>query len=168
MSRKSPKISRIQSPNPLPVVKIIEICKLCTIGIIIMYHCTNLCYFTFEGTFYLQRFGLPMGSPLSGVFARLFLEMLEAGPLHKIFPANTTYFRYIDDALIIYPRRTKLDVLKKTSSIRLKKLSTSLLSKKMIKQLPSLDIFFERTDIKLLSKCTGNPTNWSLTGTKSS
>ena len=83
----------------LPIEKVIQICKLCT----------ELCYFTFEDKFFLQRFGKPMGSPLSGVLACLYLEILEAGPFKAIFPPKTTYFRYIDDAFVIYPERKDID-----------------------------------------------------------
>ena len=44
-----------------------------------------------------------MGSPLSGLFACLYLEFLEAGPFKYIIPKDAQYFQYIDDTLIIYP-----------------------------------------------------------------
>ena len=44
---------------PLPISKLIKICNLCT----------SHCYFQCNNTFYKQKFGLPMGSPLSGVLA---------------------------------------------------------------------------------------------------
>ena len=43
-----------------------------------------------------------MGSPLSGVLACLYLELLESQPFKHILPDDIQYFRYIDDLLIIY------------------------------------------------------------------
>ena len=51
---------------PLPITKLIKICTLCT----------SYCYFKYNNTFYKQKFGLPMGSPLSGVLACIYLEFL--------------------------------------------------------------------------------------------
>ena len=94
-------LSKIKTKLDLPVNKIINICDLIT----------DQCFFQFNGTFYQQKFGLPMGSPISPVLACLYLEFLESGPFKKILPKTSTYLRYIDDVLIIYPRRTKLEEL---------------------------------------------------------
>ena len=40
--------------------------------------CTGLTYFQYNNTLYKQKFGLPMGSPISGALACLYLEFLEA------------------------------------------------------------------------------------------
>ena len=47
--------------------------------------------------FYKQKFGLPMGSPLSEVLACIYLEFLEYSPLNYIIPNTVRYFRFIDD-----------------------------------------------------------------------
>ena len=52
-----------------------------------------------------------MGSPISPVLACLYLEFLESESFNKILPRTSTYLRYIDDVLLIYPRRTKLEEL---------------------------------------------------------
>lgn len=72
---------------PLSTHKIIKICQLIT----------KQCFFTFNNQHYRQKFGLPMGSPLSGVLACLFLEFLESDSFKNIFLTNSSYFRYIDD-----------------------------------------------------------------------
>ena len=79
---------------PLPISKLIKICTLCT----------SHCYFKHNNTFYKQKFGLPMGSPLSGVLACIYLEFLKSGPFKYIIPNTAHYFRYIDDILLIYPQ----------------------------------------------------------------
>lgn len=60
------------------------------------------CFFTFDNQFYKQRFGLPMGSPLSGVLACLYLEFLESDTFKNILPPDSSCFRSIDDSLLIY------------------------------------------------------------------
>ena len=79
---------------PLPISKLIKICTLCT----------SHCYFKHNNTFYKQKFGLPMGSPLSGVLACIYLEFIESGPFKHIIPNTANYFRYIADILFIYPQ----------------------------------------------------------------
>ena len=53
--------------------------------------------------FILKKFGLPMGSPLSGVLARQFLEFLETSLFKFIIPQDSNIFLYIDYILSIYP-----------------------------------------------------------------
>ena len=81
------------STFPLPISKLIKICTLCT----------SHCYFQYNNIFYKQKFGLPMGSSLSGVLASIYLEFLVSGPFRYIIPNTARYFRYID-ILLIYPQ----------------------------------------------------------------
>ena len=76
-------LRKSNSTLPLPITKLIEICTLCT----------SHCYFQYNNIFYKQTFGLPMGSPLSGVLACIYLEFLESGPFTYIFPNTAHYFR---------------------------------------------------------------------------
>ena len=55
-------------------------------------------------TLYKQKFGLHMGSLLTGVQTYTHLEFLESGPFKYIIPSNSNYFRDIDDILLIYPQ----------------------------------------------------------------
>ena len=77
---------------PLPISKLIKSCTLCT----------SHFYFQYNNTFYEQKFGLQMGSLLSGVLACLYLGFLESGPFKYIIPNTAHYFRYINDILLIY------------------------------------------------------------------
>ena len=70
-------------------------------------HITNT-YFKFNKKFYKQKYGLPMGNPLSGISACLFLEFLESGTFKYKLPSNTTYLRYIVDILFFYAKTSKL------------------------------------------------------------
>ena len=83
---------------PIPIDTLIDICSLCC----------SINFFNFNNNLYTQKFGLPMGSPISCGIACLFLELLESNPFQYIFPKNSHYFRYIDDALFIYPKNTNL------------------------------------------------------------
>ena len=88
-----------------------EIIRLCTL-------CTNQTFFQFNNELFKQQSGLPMGSPLSGVLACLYLEFLERDYIKKILPKNCTYTRYIDDILFICPKRTNIeDLLQKLNNI---------------------------------------------------
>ena len=78
-------------------IYISKLLKICTL-------CTSHCYFQYNNIFFKQKFGLTMGSPLSGVLACIYLEFLESGPFKYIIPNTTHYFRYIDDILLIYPQ----------------------------------------------------------------
>ena len=77
----------------LPISKPIKICTLYT----------SHCYFQYNKIFFKQKFGLPMGSPLSGVLACIYLEFLKFGSFKYIIPNTARYFRYIDDISLIYP-----------------------------------------------------------------
>ena len=127
----------------LPIEIIIKIFKLRT----------ELCYFTFEEKYYLQKFGLPMGSPLSGLLACLYLEILESGPFKDIFPPNVTYFRYIDDAFVIYPDRKDIEKIKEKLN-QVEETIKFTVEKEENGCLPFLDILFERKDNQLLRKPT--------------
>lgn len=59
--------------------------------------------FNFKDKSYAQRFGLPMGSPLSPVLSNFVMEDLERTCLSKLpFPVPF-YVRYVDDILIAVP-----------------------------------------------------------------
>ena len=122
----------------LPTEDIIELCDLCT----------NQVYFSFNNDYYKQLFGLPMGSPLSGALACLYLEILEAGPIKEILPKNCTYLRYIDDTLVICPKRTKTnDLLNKLNNIDQNIQFT--FEEEENCTLPFLDILIHNKDAKL-------------------
>ena len=123
---------------PMEPTKIIKLVKLCT----------SSCHFSFKGTAYTQQRGLPMGSPLSGVLACLFLESLEKGPFKPIIPRNSIYLRYIDDVLLIHPRRTKIpDLVNELNRIEPSIQFTYELEEN--NKLPFLDVLLHRDDTAL-------------------
>ena len=61
------------------------------------------CCFQYEGTYYKQIFGAPMGSPSSPVFADLILEILEDVVISKLGFKLPFFWRYVDDILTAVP-----------------------------------------------------------------
>jgi len=59
--------------------------------------------FTFNGKFYEQIYGSPMGSPLSPILADIVMDDLENTCLRKLDFTVKTYFRYVDDIFLIIP-----------------------------------------------------------------
>ena len=49
-----------------------------------------------------------MGSPPSRVLGCIYLEFLESGPFKYIIPNTASYFRYIENILLIYPQNLDL------------------------------------------------------------
>ncbi|XP_076052764.1 uncharacterized protein LOC143032181 [Oratosquilla oratoria] len=88
------------SENEVPVSKS-DYIKLISI-------CISFYPFTFNGKVYRQHQRLAMGSPLSAVMASLFMELLERDEYIKTMGRNSTWCRYVDDVISIYPRGTNI------------------------------------------------------------
>ena len=78
---------------PLPTVSILDLIKLCV--------CDSV--FTFDDKFYVQKFGMAMGNPLSPVLSNLYMEFFETKFLPSILPPGVIWFRYVDDIFCIWP-----------------------------------------------------------------
>ena len=78
---------------------VINICK----------HITNMTYFKFNNKFYKQKYGLPMGNPLSRVLAGLFLEFLESSPIGYMLPSGTTCFGCVSNVFIFLPQDIRVE-----------------------------------------------------------
>ena len=63
-------------------------------------------YLKFNNKFYEQKSGLPIGKPISGVPACLFLE---PSPFKYIFPIKGIYFWYINDIRIFLLLNIKIE-----------------------------------------------------------
>ena len=108
--------------------------------------CTNHCYLEYNGVYYQQKSGLPMGSPLSGVLACLYLELLEDGPYKNIIPKNSFYVRYIDDILLICPTRTNIkEIVEKLNQVDVN-IQFTLEEEHDDNTLPFLDVNIHRTN----------------------
>ena len=138
----------INANLPLPIDTIISICTLCT----------NLTFFQFNEYLYKQKAGLPMGNPLSGVLACLYLEHLETNHFSSIIPAGSDYFRYIDDALLIHPKDLDLP----HTVHRLNEIEPSInftFETESNNSLPFLDIRLHNTTPNLLFSVYRKPTH---------
>ena len=142
------KLSELNINFSIPKSNIIELIRLCT----------QQNFFSFNNKYYKQKFGLPMGSPLSGVIACLFLEFLEAGPFKNILPKNSTFLRYIDDTILICNNRENLISLVE----RLNEVEPSIeftLEEEENGKLPFLDVLIIKNNNKLSFKVYRKPTN---------
>ena len=123
---------------------------------------TELCVqhniFSFEGEFYQQKFGMAMGSPISAVLANLYLEFLERGPFDRILPNTVTWLRYVDDVLIIAPRRLDLHQLKDDLNTVEQSIQFTL-EEELDDQMPFLDALLIKQDHRLQFKVHRKPTN---------
>jgi hypothetical protein len=63
----------------------------------------NSTFFSFNNSYYKQKFGTPMGSPLSPIIADLVMQDLESRALKKIGVELPFYFRYVDDIVMAVP-----------------------------------------------------------------
>ena len=60
-------------------------------------------FFQFDNEFYVQIFGTPMGSPISGLFAVMVMKDLKLGCLRKLSFSPLFFFQYIDDIITCIP-----------------------------------------------------------------
>src|SRR5580765_4521485 len=81
---------------------------LCAVEVIL--DSTSFC---FEGQFYEQIFGSPMGSPLSPILADIVMDDLESFCLSSLDFVVPIYYRYVDDIFAIVPS-DKINVLLST------------------------------------------------------
>ena len=86
----------------------IPIPKLCFLNLIRI--CVNNNVFQFEDSYYRQKFGVAMGSPLSPVLANIFMEFFESELLADITGKPVLWLRYIDDVFALYSNSYAEDV----------------------------------------------------------
>lgn len=92
-----------------------EITKLSEDDIIsLLKLCLKCSYFKFRNKIYHQKDGVPMGSPVSPIFAELFMESLEG----EILPNPFIQFwkRFVDDTFAIIKGRKSRDILQKLNT----------------------------------------------------
>lgn len=68
------------------------------------------CEFSFENKIYKQKFGSPMGSPVSPAAANLVMEYVESTVLSRLNFKPLFFYRYVDDVITAVPS-DKVDLL---------------------------------------------------------
>ncbi|XP_076034214.1 uncharacterized protein LOC143021003 isoform X1 [Oratosquilla oratoria] len=99
-----------------------------------------------------------MGSPLSAVLANLFMEFLETGPFANIVPEHVTWLRYVDDILLVTPRRFNLHRLQ-TALNEVEPTIQFSLKEEIHNSLPFLDTNIFKYGNQLEFKVYRKPTN---------
>ena len=115
--------------------------------------CVTDCYFSFNQVFYLQKAGMPMGSPISPVICNIFMEYFESELLPTIITNRFTWFRYVDDVFCLVPNEIDLNNFLQ----RLNSLQQSIKFKIEVEeenQLPFLDTLCIRDNINNKIKFT--------------
>ena len=89
------KLAPYSDHFPLALDKIIKLVELCVSNNV----------FSFGDSFYRQKFGCSMGSPLSPVLANLYMEYFETSILNTIKPKDMLWMRYVDDIITFWDDR---------------------------------------------------------------
>ena len=62
-------------------------------------------YFSFNGKFYQQKFGMAMGSPVSPIVANIFMQDLETKAVQYSEFIPKIWYRYVDDTFVIIEKQ---------------------------------------------------------------
>ncbi len=122
------------------LIQLIELCCASTI-------------FSFNGTFYQQKFGVAMGSPLACILANIFMEYFETELQSRLPLQPAFWWRFVDDTICICPHvqtifQNFLDGLNGLSpSIKLTVEWEILNEDSGIANLPFLDLFLHRSHL---------------------
>jgi hypothetical protein len=60
-------------------------------------------YLLYDGSFYDQKDGVTMGSPLASVVAKLYMEHFEHQALSSVIKKPNWWYRYVDDTFVMWP-----------------------------------------------------------------
>jgi len=71
----------------------------------------NNTYFMFNGIYYLQKHGTPMGLSISSLLADIVLEDLEKHCIKNLAFDIIFYYRYVDDIILCLPDENTIDIL---------------------------------------------------------
>ena len=133
--------SSLNLPDGITIDILIKLIKLCCDSTI----------FSFNGSFYQQKFGVAMGSPLACILANIFMEFFESELVNRLPLKPAFWRRYVDDIICIWQHDIEsfqpfLDGLNRLSpSIKLS-VEWEVLDEDLgIAKLPFLDVLIHRS-----------------------
>ena len=120
--------------------------------------CAMFNVFAFGDDEYEQTHGLAMGSPLSPVLAQLFMEKLESGPIKEIIGPRVKWLRYVDDTLVLLPRKPDpTHLLNKLNTVHPRIQFT--MEEEVDETIPFLDTLIHRRDTCAIFSVFRKPTH---------
>lgn len=114
-------------------------------------------YFVYEGTYYKQTFGTPMGAPISPILATLVMDYVVSKTLQNLDFDIPFFFLYMDDSVTAVPKDKVHIMLNKLNSIN-KNLEFTFEVQKDNK-IPFLDLLLIQTNNKIIINLYKKPTS---------
>ena len=108
--------------------------------------CLTSTFFSFEGEFFEQTYGVAVGSPLSLVVANIFMEDFESKALASAHLLPKLWKRFVDDTGVVWSHgQEELDIFfshmkNQSSSIKF------IMEQEVDGNLPFLDVLISRND----------------------
>uniref|UniRef100_A0A5S6R5A3 Reverse transcriptase domain-containing protein n=1 Tax=Trichuris muris TaxID=70415 RepID=A0A5S6R5A3_TRIMR len=137
--------------NPFHLIQLIKFCL------------TDGNYFHFQRRFFRQSKGVPMGSPLSPVFAEIFMENLEDNAFSTVnLQYQPKFFkRYVDDIFVLIKKGNEEKFLKHLNSL-FRNVIIFTMEKEKGNMLPFLDVQIMRRNNSLKTTVYRKPTDSGL------
>jgi hypothetical protein len=75
--------------------------------VVLVRHVLTTMYFLYNGSFYDQKDGVTMRSPLAPVVANFYMEHFEQQAISSTTRKSTWWYRYVDDTFVVWPHGKK-------------------------------------------------------------
>ena len=142
------KDTTLSDRTSIPVPQLVELTSLCL----------RSTYLQLGETFYEQMDGAAIGSPLSSVIAKLYLESLEEAAIRSSPFKHKLWVRYVDDMFVIWPHGPdRLQSFHQHLNEQEPKIQFTVAEEKD-DQLPFLDVRVSKEGGRLLTSVYWKPT----------
>ena len=121
--------------------------------------CLHSTYFQFQDSFFEQLEGAAMGSPLSPIIEKIFMEDLERKALEPLTLKPKMWLRYVDDTFVIWPHS---EAELESFHNHINNQHTTIKSTKEEEEndcIPFLDVLVSRKDSQLCTTVYHKPTH---------